>query len=157
MDKFADLHFVNLVVDAGTIFHLKTIPCLMSNPWCSEPPVLLALRENKNFSAGQYAELFSEPLTTTESARSCLCSMMADNLPARSSAPAHGLTDTESSVIHTKCFTHMANRALSHTGSTANFSVIMTHLTELQGVLRCGSAHEVVGAKYPRFIHTRWF
>jgi hypothetical protein len=51
MDKLADLQVVNLVVDAGTVFQLKTIPCLMSNPSCSEPPVLLTLRENKNFTA----------------------------------------------------------------------------------------------------------
>jgi hypothetical protein len=157
MDKLADLHFVNLVVDAGTVFHLKTIPCLMSNPDCSEPSVLLTLRENKNFTAGQYTELFLDLFATIESAALCLCSVMADNLPAQSSGLPHVLTDTESSVIHIKCFVHIANLVLSHTASTANFSVIMTHLRELQGLLRCGSVHEVVGAKCPRFIRTRCF
>jgi hypothetical protein len=157
IDKLADLHFVNLVLDSGTVFHLKTIPGLMSNPYCSEPPVLLTLRENKNFIAGQYAEMFWELFATIESAGLSLCSVMADNLPAQSSGLVQVLTDTESPVIHVKCFAHMANLALSHTASTANFSVMMTHLTELQGLLRCRSAHEVVGAKCPRFIRTRWF
>jgi hypothetical protein len=53
IDKLADLHFVNLVLDAGIVFHSKTRLCLMSNPYCSEPSVLLTLRENKNFTAGQ--------------------------------------------------------------------------------------------------------
>jgi hypothetical protein len=70
---------------------------------------------------------------------------MADNLPAQSPGLARVLTDTESPAIRIKCFAHMANLALPHTASTADFSVIMTHLTELQGLLRCGSAHEVVG------------
>jgi hypothetical protein len=82
---------------------------------------------------------------------------MADNLPAQSSGLAHVLTDTESPVIHIKCFAHMPNLVLSHMASTADFSVIMTRLRKPQGVLRCGSAHEVVGLKCPRFIRTRWF
>jgi hypothetical protein len=51
----------------------------------------------------------------------------------------------------------MANLILSHTVSTANCAQIISALSEIQGLLRCKEAHEVIGATRPRFIHTRRF
>jgi hypothetical protein len=50
--QLQSIHFVNLIVDAGTIYHLKSIPCLLTNPRFPGPPLLLALRENTQFTAG---------------------------------------------------------------------------------------------------------
>jgi hypothetical protein len=79
-ERLGDLHLVNLVVDANTVYHLKTIPCLISNPYCTEPPGLLSLRENMSFTAHRYAELFSERFETIESAEVLLSSVMTGNL-----------------------------------------------------------------------------
>jgi hypothetical protein len=59
MHRLEDFGFVNLVVDASMVYHMKTIPCLISNPYCPDPPVLLTLRENADFTAEQYSELFT--------------------------------------------------------------------------------------------------
>jgi hypothetical protein len=39
MERLGDVRFVNLTVDAGTVYQLKSILCLLSNPPLSEQPV----------------------------------------------------------------------------------------------------------------------
>jgi hypothetical protein len=41
-----DFYFVNLVINARTVCHIKSILCLISNLHCVVSPVLLTLREN---------------------------------------------------------------------------------------------------------------
>jgi hypothetical protein len=148
---------VNLVVDAGTVHHMKTIPCLISNPYCPDPPVLLTLRENADFTTEQCYELFTELFAIVDSAGPVLSSVIMDNLPAQSSGLDRALFEAHSPVIHIHCFAHMANRIRSYTVSTANCARIMSALSEIQGLLRCKEAHEAIGTKCPRVIRTRWF
>jgi hypothetical protein len=42
MDPLSGVHFGN-PIDAGTIYQLKPIPCLLTNPHASDQPVRLAL------------------------------------------------------------------------------------------------------------------
>jgi hypothetical protein len=58
--QLSEIRFANLVVDAGTVHSLKTIVCLLANPHHPIRPVLLALRENTNFTADDYATPFVE-------------------------------------------------------------------------------------------------
>jgi hypothetical protein len=46
-DRLSDVHFINLVVDAGTVSQMKSIPFLFTNAHLSEQHVLLGLRENR--------------------------------------------------------------------------------------------------------------
>jgi hypothetical protein len=43
MDRVGEVHFVDLIVDAGTVSQLKSISCLLTNPQANKPPVLLTL------------------------------------------------------------------------------------------------------------------
>jgi hypothetical protein len=112
--RLEDLRFVNLVVDSGTVYHMKTIPCLISNPYRPDPPVLLALRENADFTAEESYELFTELFAIIDSAGVVLSSVIVANLPAQSSGLDRVLFEAHSPVIHIHCFAHMANLILSH-------------------------------------------
>jgi hypothetical protein len=82
MYRLEDFRFVTLVVDAGTVYHMKTILCLISNLYCPDPAVLLTLRENADFTAEQYSELFTGLFTIVNSAGPVLSSVIVDNFPA---------------------------------------------------------------------------
>jgi hypothetical protein len=41
IERLHEVHFVNLILDAGTIHSLKSIACLITNPHAIEPPVFL--------------------------------------------------------------------------------------------------------------------
>jgi hypothetical protein len=43
MERLGDLHCVNRIVDAGTVYQLESIACPLSNLHASEQSVLLAL------------------------------------------------------------------------------------------------------------------
>jgi hypothetical protein len=124
---------------------------------CHDPPVLLTLHENADFTAEQYRELFTELFAIVDSAVLVLSSLIVDNLPAQSSGLDCTLVEAHSLVIRIHCFAHMANLILSHSVSTANCTQIMSALSERQGVLLCKEAHEAISAKCPRFIRRRWF
>jgi hypothetical protein len=83
--------------------------------------VLLTLRENADFTAEQYSELFTEPFAIVDSAGLVLSSVIVYNLPAQSSGLDRALFEAHSPVIHIHGFAHMANLILSHTVSTAKF------------------------------------
>jgi hypothetical protein len=151
---FEDFRFVNLVVDAGTVYRMKIISCLITNPYCPDPPVLLTMRENADFTAEQYYELFTELFAIVDSAGLVLSSVIVDNLPAPSSGIDRAFFEAHWPVIHIHCFAYMANLILSHTVSIAR---IVPALSEIQGPLLCKDTHEAIGAKCPRFIRTRWF
>jgi hypothetical protein len=51
MAHLSELHFVHRVFDACTVNQMKTIRCLITNLFSHDPPVLLTLRENINFTA----------------------------------------------------------------------------------------------------------
>jgi hypothetical protein len=82
--------------------------------------VFLTLRENADFTAEQYRELFKDLFAIIDSAGLVLSSVIVDNLPAQSSGLDRALFEAHSPVVHIPCFAHMANRILFHTISTAN-------------------------------------
>jgi hypothetical protein len=131
MHRLEDFRFVNLVIGAGTVYHMKTIPCLISNPYSLDSPVLLTLRENADFTADQYRELFTELFALVDSAGLVLSPVIVDNLPAQSSGHDRALFEAHSPVIHIHCFPHMANLILSRTVSTVNCARIMSALSEI--------------------------
>jgi hypothetical protein len=52
LGNFSEFKFVNLVVDAGPVNHLKTTPCLLANPDHICKPLLVGtLRESISHSA----------------------------------------------------------------------------------------------------------
>jgi hypothetical protein len=157
MHRLEDFRFVNLGVNAGMVHHMKTIPCLISNPYYPDPPVLLTLRENAHFSAEQYSELFTELFAIVDSAGLVLSLVIVYNLPTQSSGLDRTLFAAHSPVIHIHCFAHMANLILPRIVSIVNCARIMSTLSEIQGLLHRKEAHEAIGAKCPRFIRTRWF
>jgi hypothetical protein len=57
--QLSKVRFANLVVDAGTVHSLKTIVCRLTNPHYPIQPLLLALRENTNFTADDYATIYN--------------------------------------------------------------------------------------------------
>jgi hypothetical protein len=136
---------------------MKTVPCLITNPYCPEPPLLLTLRENRNFTAEQYYDSFMNLFALVESAELAPSAMIIANLPAQFVGLEQLLRETGSPVIHIRCFAHMANLIRSHIVPSGNFARIMAALIEVQNLLRRTSAHEAIGAKCPRFIRTRWF
>jgi Mg-chelatase subunit ChlD len=69
MERLGNVHFVNLIVDAGTVDQIKSIRCLLSNLDGSHSPVLLALRENRNFNLQDCYDLFSELMAIVNSFR----------------------------------------------------------------------------------------
>jgi hypothetical protein len=84
LGNFAEFKFVSLVVDAGMVHHLKTIPFLLANPYHITSPFLLALYENQNLTKQQYSELFEGLIRMVGSSGLTLCSILIDNLPAQS-------------------------------------------------------------------------
>jgi hypothetical protein len=129
------LHFVNLIVHAGTVHSLKSIVCLVTNPHAIEPPVLRSLRENQNFTVQDYCNLFPELMAILDSFGLILCSIVVDSLPAQVGGIDRALQLNNSHAIHVKCFAHMANRVLATTLSTANFAWIMDYLADLQNLV----------------------
>jgi hypothetical protein len=157
IDMLSRFRFVNLVVDAGTVHHLKTIPCLLANPHKLDSPVLLSLRENTNFTKEQYSELFAELILTVESYNLVVCGIVIDNLPAQSGGLDDLLSRANSPIVHIKCFAHMANLVLANCLSEPPLARVMFLLTEMQSLLRTPEAAAEVGGRCPRFIRTRWF
>jgi hypothetical protein len=144
-------------VDAGIIYRRKSIPCLLCNPHFSGPPVLLALKENTNFTASDYCNLFMELFAMIASFDLVTCAVVIDNLPAQSVGLDQALEDTGLPIIHVKCFAHMTNLVLLNTISDPNLSTIMAELTELQNILRNPAAVAVIRRRCPKFVKTRWF
>jgi hypothetical protein len=62
---------VNLIVDGRTVCHLKSIPCIVTNPHASERPPLLALRENRHFAIQNYCDQSSELIAIGNSLAWC--------------------------------------------------------------------------------------
>jgi hypothetical protein len=73
MKRLGDVHFVNLIVDGGIVYQLKSIPCRLSNPHGSEQPVCLALRGNRNLAIQDYYEHFCELMAIVDSLGMALC------------------------------------------------------------------------------------
>jgi hypothetical protein len=157
LECLSDFRFVNLVIDAGMVHHLKTIPCLLTNPFHLKSPVLLALRENQNFTKHDYACLFHELIAMVQTSGLILCSVVIDNLRAQSAGLDETLLSLLSPVIHIRCFAHMTNLVLQNSLSMPHFSRVMTILEEVQSLLRSPSASAAIGRRCPRFVRTRWF
>jgi hypothetical protein len=149
------IRFVNLVADAGTVHKLKSIPCLLSNPHCADPPVLLELFENTNFTKQQYQELFITLFAETSSLGLVLCSVIVDNLAAQSFGLDAALGNLP--VFHIKCFAHMTNLVLSNAKEDPNFKKVFGILEEIQRQLRTPEMVQLLGKKCPKFVRTRWF
>jgi hypothetical protein len=66
-------------------------------------------------------------------------------------------TDSDSAMIHIKCFADLGNVVLANIVSTGNLARIMGLLTELQNLLRSRSLRQAIGKKYPRFIELNSF
>jgi hypothetical protein len=62
-----DAHCVNLIINVGLVYRLKSIPCLLGNSHASEPPELFSMGPNKNFTIQDYCELFSELMAVVSS------------------------------------------------------------------------------------------
>jgi hypothetical protein len=110
----AELHFVNPIVDTGTVHRMTMIPCPITNPFGPDPSGMLILHENANFTAEPYRELFTVFIRVIDLAAIISCSVIIDNLPAQSLGLEALLRDSDSPVIHIKCFAHMANVALAN-------------------------------------------
>jgi hypothetical protein len=83
--QLSEVSFANLVVDGGTVHSLKTIACLLTNPYYPSQPVPLTLRENTNFTVDDYATLFVGLFSSIEQYPIVICSVVIDNLRAQSS------------------------------------------------------------------------
>jgi hypothetical protein len=149
MEQLGDVHFVNLIVDAGTVDQLKSKPSLLSNPHASEQPVFLVLRENRNFTVQDYYQRFRKLMAIVDSSGMVLCSIAVDNLLVQVSGLERVLQMSGSPAIHLKCFAQMANLVLASTVSTPNFSPIMNYLADLQKLVRSPLATAQLGIKCP--------
>jgi hypothetical protein len=109
IERLHEVHFVNLIVDPGTVHSLKSIVCLVTNPHAIEPPILLSLRESPHFTAHDYCNLFSELMAILDSFGVILCSIAVDNLPAHVGEVDRALQLNNSLAIHVKSSAHMAN------------------------------------------------
>jgi hypothetical protein len=159
MNALEDVHFVNLVLDSGTVYSLKSIPCLLTNPYHIESPILLDLRENTNFTKQDYLQLFRDLFDQIRDKYGlALCSVIIDNLYAQSFGLDQLIADAELPVIHVKCFAHMTNLVLSNSGNSEGFRNVMSILEDMQKILSKprGENEDSVGAKCPDFIRTRW-
>jgi hypothetical protein len=155
MDRLGEVRFVNLVVDAGAVYTLKTIVCLLTNPYLVAQPILLSLRENANFTADDYAVLFVELFSRFEEYPIVICSVVIDNLPAQSSGLERALT--ERPILHVKCFAHMTNLILVNSIGEEIFTNVMEELRTIQRIFRAQPVATLIGRKCPRFVRTRWF
>jgi hypothetical protein len=157
MQHLKSIQFVNLIVDAGTVHSLKSIPCLLTNPHYAGSPVLLELHENSNFTAEEYEQLFLGLFQTIVANGLVLCSVVIDNLPAQSSGLDAAISESNLPVLHIKCFAHMANLVLLNSMSDANFDKVFGRLTTIQNDLRRTEVVNALGRRCPRFVRTRWF
>jgi hypothetical protein len=159
LSNLQNYHFVNLIVDAGTVLKIKTIPCLLTNPFCDDPPVLLDLKENTNFGTEQYGDMFQELIVKVETEGLILSSVVIDNLRAQSSGLDMILAGNDAPIIHVKCFAHLANLVLSDTKKArqGNFNRVFDKLTEIQNELRTIEFKLCAGKRCPKFVETRWF
>jgi hypothetical protein len=60
-EAIEQLSEVHLTVDAGRVHHLKSIPCLLTNPHASKPPDFFALRVKKISQDSIIASCFLDP------------------------------------------------------------------------------------------------
>jgi hypothetical protein len=156
LNELADLKFVNLIVDAGTVQQLKNVPCLLSSPHASQQPILLELRENQGMTKEDYTALFCDLVVRAESEKLTLCSIIIDNLAAQSFGLDAWLSSSNSPIIHVKCFAHMANLVIANTLGEGNFARVMRRVTNIQTCLRKRQAVAAIGKRCPAFVQTRW-
>jgi hypothetical protein len=152
--QLSEVRFANLVVDAGTMHTLKTIVCLLTNQHYPIQRVLLALRENTNFTADDYVTLFVELFSSIEQYPIVTCSVVIDNLRAQSSGLDRGVG--WSIILHVKCFAHMINLVLVNTTTNVYFAEIMDELKQAQRIFRMQTAIDAIGRKCPKFVRIRW-
>jgi hypothetical protein len=57
MAEFEDIHFVNVLVDSGTVHTLTLVHCVVLNPFLLPRPVLFDFRESAHFVKGNHASL----------------------------------------------------------------------------------------------------
>jgi hypothetical protein len=157
MIRLQELCFVNLIVDAGQIHQMKMIPCILTNPYCADPPVILALHENSNLTMDLYAQLFANLVEMVQPFNLVISSIVIDNLPAQASGLDSFLESTKSAILHVRCFAHMTNLILENTMCQADFANLMSVLTRLQVFLRRRDSITIIGKRCPKFVRTRWF
>jgi hypothetical protein len=87
MEKLQEIHFVNLMVDSGTVHSFKMIACLLTSPHLVILPVLFSLQENMNFNTNNYTALFVQFLSIRDGSPTAIGVVIIDDLSAQS----HGL------------------------------------------------------------------
>jgi hypothetical protein len=102
------------------LYNFKAIICLLTNPHYPTRPIVLALRENKNFSANDCGASFIELFSYLEVSPIVICSVIIDGL----SAQFHGLDRvlSQSVILQVKCFAHRTGLVLVTPIANASFA-----------------------------------
>ena len=162
IDKAAQIGFVNLACDAGTVLTFHSLHSLITNPYYEEFPLLLDTFDcGKGYSAIQYSEFFSFTISELLDKGIEICGIVTDGLAAQTKGLKSWINLHEDSrvkaIIHVPCLAHSMNNVFVHLySSNEKLRSIVDSISNLIPMLRTKEALEIIGRKCPKLVKTRW-
>jgi hypothetical protein len=154
-----EIHFVNLLVDAGTVLQARTIHAVLSNP--NYPSIVIPFKseENHNFTSIEYCDFFRRITEAVSTDGFEIAGCIIDNLPAQ----VRGLYDFFESatginkfIIHIPCFNQLVNLVFAHLINQREWSPVFSDISTIVSFLRTRNSIETIGEKCPTPVRTRW-
>ena len=161
MDNAREIHFVNIIVDAGTVLGRKVIHSMLTNPYSDNFPIILEVSDNTGFDKAKYKEFFQLLLYQCQMQGLTVCSVITDGLKAQKLAILELLRESEEpkvqAVHYLHCLAHLTQLVFTDTVKQCAYLRQVVHdVREFTIFLRKQAAITELGEKCPLICPTRW-
>ena len=156
-----EAHFVNLVIDAGTVLGKGVIHALLNNPYHPGLPVILELIEGGGYDKWKYKQLFSLLIYKCINRGLIICSIVTDGLRAQRAALLELIKEAEDKNIQAiypvYCCAHLTQLVFTDTAKQCPYMKgLLTQVNSLAALLRTSVVCRELGEKCPSLCPTRW-
>lgn len=157
----SEAHFVNLVVDAGTVLGRGVIHALLNNPYHPGLPVILELIEGGGYDKWKYKQLFSILIYKCINHGLIVCSIVTDGLRAQRAALLELVKEAEDKNIRAiypvYCHAHLTQLVFTDAVKKCPYMKgLLTQVNSLAVLLRTSVVCRELGEKCPSLCPTRW-
>ena len=156
-----DAHFVNIIVDAGSVLGKKVIHSMFTNPYDENFPITVEVSENSGMNKIKYKEFFQLLLYRCQKQELTVCSIITDGLRAQKSAILELIRESEDpnvqAVIYLHCLAHLTQLAFRDSvRQSGRLQRLVSEVNEFANSLRKPAAATELGEKCPCMCQTRW-
>ena len=156
-----EAHFVNLLVDAGTVLGKGVIHAMLSNPYHPGLPIILDLIENDGYDKWKYKQLFSFLIYQCIKQGLTVCAVITDGLRAQRTALMELIEEAEDqnirAIFPVYCMAHLTQLVFTDTLNRCNrMKEMMNKIHSFVSLLRTSVVTRELGEKCPSLCPTRW-